>query len=174
MEFSEIGYFSKVHGVKGHLVVKVEVDFDEDLVKAFFVEQAGNKAPYFISELKDTPNGLIVVLEEVDAVEKAKLLVGKKVFVDSACILDTEPEENWVGYELIDAQFGSLGKIESMSNNGLQDLVHLRVRGKEVLLPLVEAFVKEINEETGIINYAAPEGLIEVYLEDGGASEPEK
>ena len=36
---------------------------------------------------------------------------------------------------------------------------------KEIILPITDDFIEEINETTKIIKYNAPEGLIDLYLE---------
>jgi len=164
MELKEIGYFSKTHGIKGHLILKSEAEFYFEEVNAFFIDSAGSKAPYFVSEIKETNNGLIVLLEDVNSVEKAKLLLGKKVFIDSQFL--AEETEDWVGYELIDTNYGSLGKVTGVSDNGHQLLVNLIYREKEVILPLIENFIESIDEDSKTIRYNAPEGLIDLYLEE--------
>jgi len=165
MELSVIGYFTKTHGVKGHLVLKDEANFVLEGLNAIFLESATGKAPYFIEEAKETNNGIILKLEELDSVEKAKKFIGKEVFIESRFVEEEELEQNFVGFELIDKTLGSLGKITNVSHNGLQDLIVLVYQGREVILPLVEEFVEKIDEENRTIFYNAPRGLVEVYLE---------
>ncbi len=166
MDLKEVGYFSKTHGIKGHLVLKSEREFYFEDVNALFVELSGNKAPYFISDIKETNTGITVLLEDVDAIEKAKLLVGKKVFVDSQYLSEEEEIENLVGYELIDAAFGSLGEILEVNDSGPQVLVSINYKEKEVILPLVEDFIENINHVSKKIKFKAPEGLINLYLNE--------
>lgn len=172
MELTEIGYFSKTHGIKGQLILKTERDFDPEAVKAVFIESSTGKAPYFISEIKESNNGLIVSLEDVVAIEKAKLLLGKKVFVDAVLVGEEEVSE-WLGFEVIDKQYGSLGIITSSSDNGSQELINLLFKGKEIILPLVDDFIESVDEEAKKLYFNAPEGLIDVYLGDEESSESE-
>lgn len=165
MELLPIGYFSKTHGVKGQLILKAEKGFLVEDVKAVFIEMAGAKAPYFITEIKESNNGIIVGLEELTAVEKARTLIGRQVFIDAALVEEEEDEENWVGFELIDKHFGLLGKIKEVTDNGVQTLVSLIYKEKEIILPMVEEFIEKIDEEGKQILYNAPEGLINVYLD---------
>jgi 16S rRNA processing protein RimM len=164
MDVLPIGYFSKTHGVKGQLILRKETDFVSEKVQALFIEVSGAKAPYFIGELKETNTGFILNLEEIDSVEKARLLIGKKVFIDSRLVLKDETEADWIGFELIDTHFGSLGKIEHVSDNGQQLLVTIYYKNKEVILPLVDAFIEKIDEDVKKIFFNAPEGLIALYL----------
>ena len=164
MDLKEIGYFSKTHGIKGHLIFNCEADLYFEDVTAFFIDVSGNKAPYFISELKESGTGFIVLLEEANEIGKAKALVGKKIFVESKFVAKNEDEVDWVGFELIDKHFGSLGKITSMSDNGAQLLISVIYKEKEIILPLVEDFIEKINKKAKKIHFNAPEGLIDVYL----------
>jgi 16S rRNA processing protein RimM len=165
MELREAGYFSKTHGVKGHLVLKPTADLLPDGLQVVFVDVKGDKAPYFITGLKVAAGNLIVSLENIEKVENAKALVGKKIFVETKFINVTEDEGGWLGFELIDKQHGSLGRIEEVTDNGQQELVHLKYKGKDVILPIVEEFIEQVDEEAKKIWYNAPEGLIGLYLE---------
>ncbi|MEI6021443.1 MAG: hypothetical protein WCR21_09970 [Bacteroidota bacterium] len=166
MTLEEIGYFSKTHGIKGALVLKQQVDFDWEALKVLFVDQAGNKAPYFISNISKANQGFIVELEDLNQVEKAALLLGKAVFVNEDMLLEMEVEANWIDYEVIDERHGDLGKVRAESDNGQQTIIELDFQGRLVLLPLVEDFIVKIDEENRRIYYKAPEGLIDLYLRD--------
>lgn len=171
MEQAYIGYFSKTHGVKGQLILRVEHDFLVDEVKALFVETAIGKAPYFISDIRENKSGFIVTLEDLDVVEKARLLTGKKVFIDAQYLDEAEADFDWLGYELIDKNHGSIGIIAEVTDNGAQILITVNYKGKEIILPLVEDFIQEIDEKGRRLFFNAPEGLIELYLSDHKAGD---
>jgi 16S rRNA processing protein RimM len=166
MDLTQVGYFSKTHGVKGHLILKVERDFAVEELKALFMDSPTGKAPYFVNDIKENNTGLIIGLEEVTAVEKAKLLLNKPVFIDSGLLEEGDEEFDWTGYEVIDRHQGSLGKVTSISDNGHQVLLSIPYKGKEVLLPLVEDFIEKIDEEGKKLFFNAPEGLIDLYISD--------
>lgn len=171
MDLKQVGYFSKTHGVKGHLILKSDLYFDLDLKALFLETQGGGKAPYFISEIKETSQGLIVLLEEITSVEKAKTLIGKSVFIESKYVEEEEADFDWIGYEVIDEKHGLLGKVNGMSDNGQQVLLSLEYKGNEVILPLVEDFIKSLDEKAKRLHYRAPEGLIDIYLESSDNAE---
>ena len=167
MELSEIGYFSKTLGIKGQLVLKASADFDVEALKAVFIERGGSKAPYFIKELREGGHGFVLTLEDLDTVEKAKVLVNSKVFVDASLVYEEEDPE-LLGYEVMDARLGSLGAVNDIFDNGQQVLLSLEYKGKEVLLPLVEEFIERVDEGKKQIFYKGPEGLVELYLDEAG------
>jgi 16S rRNA processing protein RimM len=164
MELAHIGYFSKPHGVKGLLILKEAHEFLYDGLKVLFVEMPTGRAPHFVKQLKPSNNGLIVGLEEVDSVEKAGKLVGKKVYADASLLVE-EDNFTWIGFELIDSHHGSLGTIKEESDNGHQVLLTLLFKDREVILPLVNEMIEKVDEENKIIYYKAPDGLIDLYLE---------
>ena len=174
MELVQAGYFSKTHGVKGHLLFRADLDFDEEALKALFVETATGKAPYFIQEIKMSANQFVILLEEINSVEAAKKMIGKSVFIDSSLVIEEEGGLDWEGFELIDKHKGSLGNILEVTDNGSQVLFVLNYQGKEVLLPFVEDFVESVDEENKKLFFNAPEGLIDLYLEESGSEEEEE
>jgi 16S rRNA processing protein RimM len=166
MDLSAIGYFSKTHGINGQLILKANKDFYFEDVRAVFIETQTGVAPYFVKVFSESNNGFIVHLEDIDSIEKAKLLIGKEVSIDTALIYKTEEEFDWMGFEIIDKKFGVLGNVFSVSDNGHQVLLSVKHGEKEIILPLVDAFIEKIDENAKKLFFNAPEGLIDVYLDD--------
>ena len=166
MEFTDIGYLSKTHGVKGQLILRADKDFYFEEVKVVFLESSTGLAPHFVKKISPNNVGFIIELEETDTVEKAKLLIGKKIFVDAELVELVEEDSNWVGFELSDKNFGDIGKVFEVNDNGFQILLSIMYKNKEIILPLVNDFIEKIDETDRKIYYNAPEGLIDVYLKD--------
>lgn len=166
MEFTDIGYLSKTHGIKGQLILRADKDFYFEELKVAFIESSTGLAPHFVKRISPNNVGFIIELEETDTVEKAKLLIGKKIFVDAELVEVDEDDSDWIGFDLIDNKLGLIGKIEKVSDNGIQILVSIIYNNKEIILPLVDDFIVKIDETERKIYYNAPEGLIDVYLKD--------
>jgi len=164
MELTQVGYFSKTQGTKGELALKYNVDFFVEEVNAIFIETVTGKAPYFVKEIKQNNANLIVGLEDIDSIEKAKTLVGKAVYINSKFIDTSNEEFNWIDFEVIDHLHGNLGKIIEVNNNAHQLLVTINYKTKEIILPLVEELIEKIDEEKKQIFYKSPEGLIDIYV----------
>lgn len=163
MNLTEIGYFSRMHGIKGHLILKLQIDFCYEEVKAVFVEMGGSKAPFFVKEIAPLKDDLRVLLEDIDTIEQGGRLIGKKVFVNSDFV-DEDEGQDLRGFELIDKDHGSLGLIMEVNDNGAQLLVSLQLNGKELILPLAEELIEKVDEGEKKIWYNAPDGLIDMYL----------
>lgn len=166
MQLSEVGYFSRTHGIKGALVLKCTSDFLIDDTETIFVEDSGSKMPCFITEVREAGQNIIMSLEGFDTVEKAKKLSGKKVWVQSDLVVETGGGHPWLGFEVYDEQHGLIGTIKEVSDNGAQLLATINYKGTDVMLPFAEELILGVDEAARKIRYNAPPGLIELYLNE--------
>lgn len=163
MIFKEIGYFSKTHGLKGELQLNITCDFDIDNCNAILIKTSAGDSPQFISEFRENKNGFIILLEEIDSIEKAKPFVGKKVTANEEFVFDEETHP-LIGFLLIDKRFGKVGVITQVDDTGANPVFNIDHQGKQVILPYNQDLVIEVDEAKKTVNYSAPEGLIEMYL----------
>ena len=80
-----------------------------------------------------------------------------------------EPEDEvspslLIGYEVIDSKHGSLGKVEHVDDYSGNLVITVIFRDNEVLIPLSDDVVLEMDETSRQMRLACPEGLIELYL----------
>lgn len=165
MNLVRIGYFGRSHGTKGHLVLKTERAADAKAMKVLFIEKDGSQVPFFIAECKQAGKETVLLLEGIDNPEKAKTLLNRAVWTDEKFVLEEE-EEDYRGYEVLDKHLGVLGTVLDVGSNGAQTLLHVDVKGKDVILPMIEDFVLKLDREKRQIWYDAPEGLVELYLSE--------
>ena len=168
MNTEEIGYISKTHGLKGHVILRLNelVNIDEN-IKSIFLELNGSQVPYFIEECRPNNAGYILKLETIDVVETSKKLIGKKAFALSDFILEEEESLNeFIGYTIIDSKLGNIGiisDVDEKTDNVIIKVMH--PSGKEIILPFNNDFIIEIDDDLKTIEFNAPEGLIEMYLQ---------
>jgi len=74
-----VGTILKPKGLKGELHLYVDFDGLQDIkFTSIFIEIAGKLVPYFVSSIKYLQkNAAYLILEDVDTIEKASLLVKK-------------------------------------------------------------------------------------------------
>lgn len=168
METTEIGYISKTHGLKGQVILRMKdgLFLDEEKANSLFIEINGSQVPYFIEELRLSNNGYILKIETINAVEISKTLVGKKVYAYNEFVEEEESEfDEWIGYRIIDNQFGEIGLLNSVDQTTQNVLFNVvNSSGIEVILPFNEDLISEVNDTEKIIYYHAPEGLLDMYL----------
>lgn len=168
MNTEEIGYISKTHGLKGHVILRLNelVNIDEN-IKSIFLDLNGSQVPYFIEECRPNNAGYIIKLETIDVVDMSKKLIGKKAFALSDFILEEDESlKEFIGYAIIDSKLGNIGNIadvDEKTDNAIIKVIH--PSGVEIILPFNDDFIIEIDDDLKTIEFNAPEGLIEMYLQ---------
>lgn len=168
MNTQEIGYISKTHGLKGHVILRINdgLDIDPEIIKSVFLELEGSQVPYFIEECRPNNIGYIIKLETINTVDASKKLVGKKTFSLTEFIIEDENSLNeFIGYTIIDSVLGNIGiinDIDDKTNNVIIKIMH--ASGKEIILPFNDDLIDEIDDDKKTIHFSAPEGLIDMYL----------
>jgi len=165
MELIKIGKVLKTHGYKGHLKIFIDEfymsDFEE--MNAIFI----NQLPYFIiSKDINSDSQAIILVEDIDSKEKAHPLQGKEIFAkddDLTEILDGEEYDELIGFEIYDKTIGNIGKIEAIIEMPFQFLAKVLVDKKEILIPLNEDFILNIDEKKKTIEMRLPDGLLEIF-----------
>ncbi len=166
----KVGKITGVHGLHGAVVLRQIIDNTEWLKKgdALFIEMKRESfIPYFVESAKAANEAeYIITLDDVPNAEEARQLVGKTAWVKED-VLETAKVDSpllYIGFSLVDKQKGSIGIIEDVMLMGSQWIARLTVQGKEVLVPLAEDMILEVNMKNKFIRMDLPEGLLEVYL----------
>ncbi len=149
------------------------VDFEglENIkLSAIFVEMAGKLVPYFVSSIKYLQkNAAYLILEDIDSIEKAALLVRKDIYLLNKQKPKKKKQEftlfDLKGFTVIDENEGELGIITAIHEYPKQLIAALTYKNCEVLFPLNEEIIKAINVVSGILTVDLPDGLLEIYLD---------
>lgn len=165
MKLREVGYFSKTHGLKGWLVLKQSLDFDIENMNALFVKTASGNSPHFLADVKETAGNLTLLLESIDTIDKAKAFINQGVLVDEKFIIEDQAE-NFSGYTIEFSGLAISGQIKGIIDMPGNSLFDVTIKGKQVLLPYTDDFIVEVDDKRKYIEYNAPEGLLDVYLEE--------
>lgn len=175
IQYVNIGYTKKTHGIGGELKLVIEERFLEDFLKneRLFLDVKGAKVPYFIASVRGKGE-MILKLEEVDSRESAFTLQSREVFLREQDLVpehqrefDMEEEETLeyehvAGFLLVDKTVGEVGVIDEVLDMPQQEMAFLKHKGRDVLIPLNEQFVTSIDEKTKKVFTDLPEGLLDV------------
>ena len=133
-----------------------------------FVDISPTPVPFFIETLLHQNNDLITLkFEFINTPEKAARLCGLNVLIDrkkSATSKEFHPNDI-IGFSVIDAELGDIGTISGLLEMPQQILFQIDNKGKEILVPANEQFIKKIDQKNKKVEISAPEGLINLYLE---------
>ena len=165
MELIKIGKVLKTHGYKGHLKIFIDDFYMDDFeeISAVFI----NQLPYFIiSKDINTEKQAIVLLEDIDNKEKAHPLQGKDIYAkddDLTEILEEEPYHDLAGFTISDKNMGIIGEITKVLELPHQFLAQVFKDEKEILIPLNDDFILNIDEKKKLIEMQLPDGLLDIF-----------
>ena len=161
-----IGKIVATHGLNGK-VVFVHIANSKSWLKigdVLFLElNKGSFIPFFVSSEKVVNDEeYLINLEDVDSVESAKKLVSKHVYIQDDRLKDAMKNSPlmWLGFNIVDSTLGSIGTIEDVFQTGHQWLAKINYEGHEVLIPLIEPMILDINTRNKFIRMDLPEGLL--------------
>ena len=169
-EYFEIGYILKPHGLRG--AVSIQMDVDDSMkykgMESVIVKIGNNLVPFFISSIQINGGKGILHLMDINTKEDAEKLNSCPLFLP----LDLLPKlgENQfyyhevIGYKVVDQTKGELGLIENIFTGGNQDLISMKYKDVEVLIPVTDALVSRADHEKKEVYVCLPEGLLEIYL----------
>jgi len=173
MQKEDCFYLGKIVGkfsFKGEVVIKLDTDYPEmyQEMESVFVDFDGNLVPFFIENTRQYKGtGLRVKFEDVDTEADADDLIKAELYLP----LDLLPEldegqfyyHDIAGFEVVDHVKGAIGILREV-REGVQDLFVIDFKGKEVLIPVNDEFIGEIDYDAKKLHVKTPEGLIDLYL----------
>jgi 16S rRNA processing protein RimM len=169
-EYFKIGKLVSTFGLKGELILKHSLGKKTSLkgLAALFIEEKKESfIPWFIETTKiKSEEEIYVKIEGINTKEEANKLTQKEVWL---------PEEDLKKYSAISSPINLLGylvvdegkplsKILEVIEQPHQLLCRLEIESKEVLIPLHEGTILEIDHKKQEVRVALPPGLLEIYL----------
>ena len=70
-----------------------------------------------------------------------------------------------IGFIIKDKNYGNVGTITSINDASSQALFEVEGNGKQILIPINDEFIVEVNRKNKTILVETPEGLIDLYIE---------
>jgi len=166
-----VGKIVKKYSFKGELLVKLDTDQPEQFLEmeSVFVEKHKNLIPFFIESLSLHKSALLrIKFEEITTETEANALLGTELYLplDLLPILSGNKfyYHEIVGFKAVDVNFGPLGIITGINDATAQHLFEIDHNGKEVLIPVNDDIIKNVDRNAKTILLDAPEGLIELYI----------
>lgn len=170
-DFYFLGKITKTSGYKGSLVFFFDVDditYYRDL-EAVFVDLAGELIPFAIKQIQfKSGKHAFVTLQDVNSAEQAEALTGYDIYLPLSYLPKLTGNKFYyheiTGFTVIDKNYGTLGSIDRVIEQGSQDLFVVKYQNKEVLIPVSDEIIDKVDRKNKTIEVIAPEGLIEIYL----------
>lgn len=164
--FLAVGQLRRPHGVRGEMNMVVYTEFPERLQPGMQVFIGERHKPVSISQRRWHRDVLLVAFDEYPDRTSAEVLRNQTVYV-SVDQLPELPEGEYYQYELLDLQVFTdsgelLGRVAEILETGANDVLVLETdSGQEILLPLIDDVVQEIDLDQGVIKVHLIPGLLE-------------
>ena len=166
-----LGKIVRKHSFKGEVVIKLDTDEPELYANmdAVFVDLGKNLLPFFIEKsLLQKGNQLRVRFEDVDTEADAESILKSDIYLP----LDLLPKlkgnkfyyHEVIGFTMNDINHGDIGIITGINDTSAQPLFEIKKDEIEILIPMIDDFIKKVDRQHKTIVIEAPEGLIEMYL----------
>lgn len=166
-----LGKIVKKYSFQGDLLVKLDTDEPEmyEEMESVLVEKRNKLVPFFIVDSYLHKSDLLrVQFEDIDTEEDAEALIGCDLYLP----LDLLPEltgnqfyyHEIIGFTAHDKDFGDIGIITGVNDMTPQALFEIDREGIQILIPITDHFIIEIDRKNKVINLEVPEGLIDIYL----------
>lgn len=160
-QFLEAGEIVNTHGVRGEVKIMPWADSPEFLCQFDTLYLAGK--PIKVLSARPHKTMVLAQLEGVDTVEKAMRLKGKVLSIDRTGVELPDGRHflaDLMGLTVLDNATGEeLGSIEDILTPPAHEVYVVRGKGKEYMIPAVDAFLAETNVEGGYIRVNLIEGM---------------
>ena len=157
----EIGRIARAHGIRGEVAIATH-DPDSELLARRPTLWIGGQ-PRELAAARPTPRGWLVELVGVATRTDAEALRGLPVEV-ARDALDLDDDDvlldDLIGCRVVRVDGTAWGEVAAI-DGGVQDRLVIHDGAIERMLPLVEAFVVDIDLDAGVITVDPPDGLPE-------------
>ena len=167
-----VGKIVKTHGLKGEVTLRIDNEqFDEiEELNYFLLDINDRLIHYFIENIGYHSNKSFILFQDLKTLEAAAQLVGTAVYLPLDLLPEKEGNDFYshevVDFLVIDEEKGELGKVQEIIEYPTQSLIQICINGKEVLIPIHDDIIKDVDRDGKKILIKAPNGLIDMYLEN--------
>ena len=166
MEYNEIGKIAQTHGLKGEVKIKTDSDFISERYKEgakVYYKDKDNYKVLIVKTHRSMLNYELVSFEGINSIEEITPYLGKTLYGERDKNLLEEGKHFYsdlIGMDVY--QYGNnVGVIKEIREFPQYDyLVIMNKDNKERLVPLLEEFIEDIDEDKNIVTLVEMEGLL--------------
>ncbi|MBE2247112.1 MAG: 16S rRNA processing protein RimM [Candidatus Competibacteraceae bacterium] len=168
-----VGYIKRPHGQSGEVEMVLDVDNLSAYLKkkTFLLDINKQLVPFEASFIRSKGNDLIVKFLNVSSAAQSHLITGSSVYLPLSELPPLKGKKKFyfheiIGFSVIDRQKGELGKVKEVMDHLKQPVMVIISGTHEILIPIIDEFLVEVNREKKEVWVEAPEGLLDIYLDN--------
>ena len=166
---SLFGRLTKTHGYQGKIVLKASLSekVEIEIMESVFLKIEGILVPFFIEEFSETSFPFYITkFENIDDDISAKELLGRDVYIPDNCFKQNRSKEiklkDFVAFSIKDQHDHLIGEIVNLLEIPGNSLFVVDFNGREILIPVQNQLIVDINWDDKIIKMSIPDGITEM------------
>lgn len=166
-----LGKIAKKFSFKGEVLLYLDTDEPEiyETMESVFVELNKTLVPFFIEKSQlHKGDFLRVKFEDMETEQDADEIIGCEVYLPLTMLPKLEGNKFYYheieGFDVEDTRLGEIGKIVRVNDSNAQPLFEIDYNGIEILVPMIDHFIVEVNRKEKKLVLTTPEGLVDLYL----------
>jgi 16S rRNA processing protein RimM len=171
--YRSLGKITKIHGYDGEVVLVTDGIFPKRIEKTewvFFILE-GLPVPFFVSTIRlIAETRALLKLDDFNNSNQVLKYIGLEVYIEEKTKHSSQKQKatpgDIKGYNVIDTNAGLIGIAKTVINYSDNYLLQVFKGTQEILIPVNDEIIQEINDSTKTIHITAPDGLLDLYIED--------
>jgi len=170
-DYFYLGKITKKFGLRGELVVYLDTDEPEKYhtLESVFFDLDGEPIPFFVKEIKiKNNNQLIILFQNIDN-DSSLQYVNTDLYLPLSALPKLSGNKFYYheikGFTIIDENKGNIGICTDVLDYTRQSIMQISNDKGEILIPIVDNFIKNVDREKRSIEITTPPELIDLYIE---------
>ena len=167
-----LGKIVSKYSFKGEVLAKLDADEPElyEKMESVFVRLSGdNLVPFFIDKCRLHKSSLLRIdFEEVKSEADADAIMGAELYLPLSFLPELKGTQFYfhevIGFTMKDAVHGNIGTVTGVNDTTSQALFEVQKGDKQLLIPITDEIITEVDRKNKTIYVNTPEGLVELYL----------
>ena len=167
-----LGKIAKKFSFKGEVLIFLDTDEPElyQNLESVFIEYNKNLVPFFIEKSAiHRDKFLRVKFEDVDTELEADNMKNLEVYLPLTMLPKLEGNKFYfheiIGFKVVDQRLGDIGTVHAILDNAAQPIFEIFKGQKQILVPMIDSFIIEVNRKEKELVLNTPIGLVDLYLE---------
>ncbi|VEJ19006.1 Ribosome maturation factor rimM [Capnocytophaga canimorsus] len=158
-----IGTIVSKFSFKGEVLVKLDSDDPEiyENMESVFIALGGKPVPFFIEKCSLHKSDLLrIKFEDVSSEADAEALMKHKLYLPLSFLPKLSGNQFYfhevIGFTVKDVHYGEVGTIVGVNDTTSQALFEIERDGKQILIPMNDDFLVEVNRKNKTIVVQTP------------------
>jgi len=170
-KYFRLGRVLKTYGYKGDLVFAIDSDDPSAFsgLDMVFLDMEGSLVPWFIGRIAIEGSSGTVSIDDVGTPEKAQELVGCDIYLPIERLAPLTDRSFYfhevIGFTAIDSNHGVIGTVAEILDRPEQEIIRIVKGDQEILVPLADEIIVEVDRKGKIIHLDTPPGLVDLYID---------